>query len=235
MTQPAISGIWLGWKSRFSHNTLYAYTLTLKRVLRTLENHGAPHLDIPHVKMPVARPNIATEEQLELLQNHAPPWLRLFILLAWQMALRFSETQRVTPRSYDEKTNTIRILVKGGKERILPVTPAVLDHLKPTLRGDPDRSCISILNGRPKDISPGAIRTAWCRLCKKCGIEGVNPHDLRRTTLTNLYRKSKDLRACQQFAGHDSMTSTLRYLAPLKEEELREYHKLLNFHSEVKQ
>ncbi len=205
----------------------------MRRLLKYLETYGAPPLDLPKAPGPRARPNTATPAQLDQLIHAAPPWLRLFILLCWQTALRFSEAYRVTPRSYDPKTHTVAIITKGDKPRVLPLTPEIETLLGPTLEGDPDASCIALLKG--SRCSPGAIRSAWCQLCKDLHIEGVNPHDLRRTVLNELYRKTKDLRAVQQYAGHDCMTSTLRYLAPLRDTELREYFQLLNFHSKVKQ
>lgn len=99
--------------------------------------------------------------------------------------------------------------------------------------GDPSDSCISILNG--KRLSSGAIRQQWVRQCRLAGIADLRPHDLRRTTATNLYIATHDLRAVQQYLGHDNMASTVSYLAPLSKEELAGMHRLLNFHSEVKQ
>lgn len=233
LTGELVLGLWTNWKARYAHNTLYTFTGVLRRLLVHLREHGAPKLQPPHVSGPRARPNIATPDQLAQLVRAAPPWLRLFILLCWQTALRFSEAWSVTPRSYDQKTQTVSIATKGGKHRVIPIPPDVETLIRPTLDGDPDKSCIALLKGGA--CSPATIRSAWCRLTKELGITDVNPHDLRRTTLTALYRESKDLRAVQQFAGHDNLTSTLRYLAPLKEEQLREYYKLLRFHSEVKQ
>lgn len=233
LSQPLMNGLFAQWKARYSRNTLHARWGMVRRLLRHLEAYGAPRIDAPKAPGPKARPNIATDDQLQRLRHDAPPWLRLFILLCWQTALRFSEAWRVTPRSYDPKTQTVAILTKGGKPRVIPLTPDIQQLIAPTLEGDPDQPCIALLKGTR--CSPGAIRSAWCALNRKLGIEGVNPHDLRRTTATALYRTTKDIRAVQQYLGHDAMTSTLRYLAPLKEEELREYHALLNFHSEVKQ
>jgi integrase len=220
---------WAAWKERYAHNTLYHSTAILRRILRHLERNGGPHIELPHVKMPRAREIVATQEQLDALLGAAKPHMRLFILLCWQMALRFAEALRVTPRSFDTATNTVRIIVKGGKERTLPVTPDVLAHILPTLRhGDPDESCVSLINGRKTGML--GVRAAWNRLCKKLGISNLNPHDLRRTTATRLYHASNhDLRAVQQYLGHDSMASTVRYIAPSQDEQLREYHRLLNF------
>jgi integrase len=233
LSQTFLNGLFLDWKKRYARNTMHVRWLMLKRMLRSLEAHGVPPLEFAKVPGPRAREATATPAQLAALRHSAPPWLRLFILLCWQTALRFSEALAVTPRSYNADTSTVTIRTKGDKTRTIPLTEEIRDLLKPTLDGDRDTSCIALLKGTR--CSPGAIRSAWCQLTKRLGIEGVNPHDLRRTTATALYRTTHDLRAVQQYLGHDAMTSTLRYLAPLKEEELREYHKLLSFHSEVKQ
>jgi integrase len=227
LNETLVLAVFAPWKKKYAHNTLYNFAGVLRRLLVHLREHGAPKLEVPHVAGPRARPNIGTPEQIHQLVTTAAPWLRLFILLCWQTALRFSEAYRVSPRSYDKATRTISILTKGGKNRVLPVTSDIETLLGPTLEGDPDKSCIALLKGGR--CSPGAVRSAWCKLTKRCGIAELNPHDLRRTTATNLYRGSKDIRAVQQYLGHDDMTSTLRYLAPLKEEQLRDYYKLLKF------
>ena len=220
-------GIFTRWKARYAHNTLYAWAGILRRVLKEMQSAGAPAIQLPHVSGPRARPNIATPEQLSQLVATAAPWLRLFILLCWQTALRFSEAYAVTPRSYDAKTKTVSITTKGGKHRVIPIPPDVEKLIAPTLEGDPDISCIALLKGGR--CSPGAVRSAWCALTNKLGIKNVNPHDLRRTTATHLYRTTHDLRAVQQYLGHDGLLSTVRYLAPLSEEQLREYQQLLRF------
>ncbi len=233
LSQIFLNGLHAEWKKRYARNTLHLRWLMVKRMLRDLESAGVPHLQFAKAPGPKAREATATPEQLQRLRHAAPPWLRLFILLCWQTALRFSEAIAVTPRSYNPATRSVTIRTKGDKVRTIPLTAEILELIAPTLEGDRDASCIALLKGGR--CSPGAIRSAWCQLCKKTHVEGVNPHDLRRTTATALYRNTKDIRAVQQYLGHDSMTSTLRYLAPLKEEELRAYHALLNFHSQVKQ
>ncbi len=222
------------WRKRLSRNTAHTYTCQLRSLLRELHAAGAPRIDVPKVPGTRAREIIATQQEIDAMLAVAPPWLRLFILLCWQTALRFSEALGVTPRSYNEETQTATIRCKGGKLRTIPLTEGIVELIRPTLHSlDRDASCIALLKG--SRCSPGAVRSAWYKLTRSLGLTHLNPHDLRRTTATNLYRETKDLRAVQQYLGHDEMTSTLRYLAPLEEQKLRQLHRLLNFHSEVKQ
>ncbi|HXN50384.1 MAG TPA: site-specific integrase [Candidatus Acidoferrum sp.] len=227
------------WREHLAPATVWQRYFVLRRILRHLETFGAPPTELPKIRRPQPRAVTATREQITSLLANAKPHMRLFILLCWQTALRFNEARAVTPASWDEHADsgpTITVKVKGGKLRCIPSTPEIDNLLSVCRDGDRSTSCIDILNGRP--LTYDGLRGCWERLAKKAGVHGVNPHDLRRTTLTTLYAISKDLRAVQQYAGHSAMTSTIHYLAPLKEEKLREYQKLLAFHdfnSEVKQ
>lgn len=218
-------------RSRYTPHTAYIRRGVLQRLWTLLAGHGAPLLKLPKIRKPDPRGVTAAPEQIAALERSASPGMRLFILLCWQTALRFSEALAVSPRSYDAEQHTIRVRVKGGKDRIIPVTPEIEDLLRVASReaADTGESCVVILHGKP--ISRKGIRSAWQALCKRAGVTGIRPHDLRRTTATNLYALSKDLRAVQQYLGHSSMTSTLHYLAPLSEEALRGMHQLLNFHA----
>jgi integrase len=224
-----VLGICAEWRKRLAPNTIYTYSCQLRSLLRTLRECGSPPIQIPKTRGPRPRETVATPQDIErLLAACAPmPWMRLFILLCWQTALRFSEALAVTPRSYDRQSNTAAIRTKGGKIRVIPMTEDIADLLRATLEGDPDRSCIHILKGSA--CSPQAIRSQWYRITSALQLTHINPHDLRRTTATNLYAVTNDIRAVQQYLGHDRMSSTLSYLAPLGDQKLREMHEKLRF------
>jgi len=205
----------------------------LRALLRTLEQHGAmPCGDLlPKVRRPQARPTTATPEQIGKLLTAAPTWQKLFITLAWQLALRFSETLAVTPASHNKNEQTVTIRTKGDRVRTIPTTDDVETLLAAAgdTEGNEQTPYLWLLRGRA--ISKNGMRTAWWYLCDRAGVKGIHPHDLRRTTATNLYAACHDLRAVQQFLGHESLASTTAYLAPLAQEQLRDLHKLLNFHA----
>jgi len=226
------------WKASLTPNTVYHRTGVLRRILRTLETFGTPPACaalLNKIRRPQSRATIATPQQIKTLLDHAPSWQRLFILLAWQLALRFAETLAVTPASHNRDKQTLTIRTKGNKVRTIPTTDDVETMLAAAgdTAGREEVPYIHLLRGRK--LSVKGIRTAWWYLCDRSGIKGLKPHDLRRTTATNLYATCKDLRAVQHFLGHDNIASTVYYLAPLTEEQLREMHQLLNFHAQRKE
>jgi type 1 fimbriae regulatory protein FimB len=50
-------------------------------------------------------------------------------------------------------------------------------------------------------------------LAREAGLEGIHPHSLRHTTGYHLTNQGKDLRLIQNFMGHASISSTIRYTA----------------------
>lgn len=230
------------WRQHLSACTVYNRRITVKKLLQLLQVHGAPDCAtlLPRIKRPEARPTIATPAQLAQLVRLAPTWLRMFITLTWQMGLRFSEAMRVTPASHNPDNPqgpTVSIVRKGGKVHTLPTTPDVENLIAAAgdTTGQENTPYISILRGRATPTA--TIRSAWWNLLKRAGITDLHPHDLRRTVITAVWRATHDVRAAQQYAGHENLASTAGYLAPLSEGQLREVQQLLNFatfHSQVK-
>ena len=50
-------------------------------------------------------------------------------------------------------------------------------------------------------------------LAREAGLEGVHPHSLRHSTGYHLTNQGRDLRLIQDFMGHASISSTVRYTA----------------------
>lgn len=221
------------WRSRLSQSTLFVRRAAFQQCIGVLSQFGGPVFKLPKVRKPAPRGVVATQEQIAKLLAAAKPAMRLFILLCWQLGLRHSEALAVTPSSYDKDTQTITIRVKGGKLRRIPLTADTEEMIRAAVAAapDPTEPCVSIFNN--KRVT--RLEKQWWTLCKKAGVQGIRPHDLRRTVLTDLYNKTHDIRAVQQYAGHSQLVSTTHYLAPLAEEQLRQMHTLLNFHSKVKQ
>jgi len=218
------------WRKRYAPRTAYSYRGRLAKLLRTLEAFGGHHINPPKVPFPPARATVARGEELHALLTTASPWLRLFILLYLQCGLRRSEALAVTPRTWDPDQHTVTIKVKGGRTRTAQLTPDVetlLQMAAPTTT-DPDQPYIYALRGRP--ISKSGLGQAWTALKKRCEVNPlVTAHDLRRTAATILYTATKDLRVPQQLLGHQRLSSTLTYLAPMHPDEARKYSELLRF------
>lgn len=139
-------------------------------------------------------------------------------MLCRSLGLRHREAATLTPRAFNESTNTISFKRKAGGTSNLPV-PRELAAL------------IHFAGTRGLDVP--IIETLGCRSNTKWGLAyqwratkkraGADPrlviHDLRRTTASALYDKTKDLRLVQQLLGHRDMKSTLHYIAPFGDPE----------------
>lgn len=225
------------WKANLAPSTAYHRRRIVTKLLIMLEQFGAAKLanQLPRLRRPQARTVTASAREIQSLLREAPAWQKLFVTLAWQLGLRHAECYRVTPRSHDRENKTVTIQRKGGQTQTLPTTPDTETLLAAAgdTTGQEDRAYINILRGSTTNAK--ASRCAWWRLAKKAGADHIRPHDLRRTLINATYNITRDLRAAQQIAGHQSLQSTVSYLAPLTPQELRDYQRLLEFHSEVKQ
>jgi integrase len=225
------------WKATLAPSTAYHRCRIVAKLLTMLEQFGGANLadQLPKLRRPQSRTVVASPTEITSLLREAATWQKLLITLAWQMGLRHAECYHVTPRSHNATNQTLTIQRKGGQTQTLPTTPDVEALLAAAgdTTGQEDRPYINILRG--KDTNALASRASWWRLAKKANADRIRPHDLRRTLINATYNITRDLRAAQQIAGHQSLQSTVSYLAPLTPEELRNYQRLLEFHSEVKQ
>ncbi len=218
------------WRKRHKPSTCYAYRSKLANLLGALVSFGAPILKPPKLPPPRPRGVVATGNELTRLLADPQPWLRLFILLYLQCGLRKHEALAVTPRTWNRENHTVTIPIKGGRIRTAQVTDDVEILFLAAGDPDPDTTYISALRGRK--VNDSGMGQAWTALKKRTGINPtVTAHDLRRTSATILYTATKDLRVPQQLLGHQDLTSTLRYLAPMAPDEARKYTDLLRFHN----
>jgi integrase len=224
ITEHTVASLVQRWRDNYKPNTVLHKVRGLKNFLIWTESFGAPRSlrdAVPYVRKPRPRQTIATAAELAKIKAAAPIWMRLFILLCHDTALRFSEAATAAPLNYDPQTRTLTFRQKGGDQNTLPVS----DELASILAAIPEdaprsTSFIEILRNKP--IAQQAIHQQFHRTLKKAGANTeLTPHDLRRTRITNLYIETKDLRLCQQLAGHREMWQTAQYVAHCDTGELR--------------
>ena len=112
-------------------------------------------------------------------------------------------------------TDTVlRVVGKGGKERIVPVLPAVREAMGNWLRLHPDRSPASVLflGARDKRLDAAVAQKMLRDFRRLNGLpEHATPHALRHSFATHLLAGGGDLRAIQELLGHASLSTTQRY------------------------
>ena len=141
------------------------------------------------------------------------------ISLFFSCGLRIAELQALNLDDYIASESALRVMGKGLKERIVYIPSLTEQRLQDwiTMRGS-EPGALFIAIGRYKRCfqqrqrcSIRAISGMLQRRGRLAGVEAFSPHDLRRTTVTNLLAKGVDVITVSRCAGHKSPQSTLRY------------------------
>ena len=141
----------------------------------------------------------------------------LFTLL-YGCGLRIAEALGLSVRDLPVPGAALRVLGKGGKERLVPVLPAVHAALAAwravhPCGGDPAAPVfIGLRLGRR--LSPRVAQATMERYRDLAGLPAhATPHALRHSFATHLLAGGADLRSIQELLGHASLSTTQRYTA----------------------
>jgi integrase/recombinase XerC len=203
----------------------------IRSLIRFLEKEGSvnsvairgirpprPKKTLPKALAPAAaRAVVGIENGLD-----AEPWVRarnaaIFALL-YGAGLRLSEALGV--HRSDAPTGgkaVLRVIGKGGKERVVPVLPKVAEAVADYLRqcpysGSADGPLFVGTRGGP--LNPRIVQRAMAGLRSALGLpDTATPHALRHSFATHLLSSGGDLRTIQELLGHASLSTTQIYTA----------------------
>ena len=136
--------------------------------------------------------------------------------LLYSSGLRLAEALGLTVSDVHGIPEELRILGKGNKERIVPVGKKARDALSQWMeqRSEWDRAQTDrlFITKKGQSVSPRTIQRRLDLRAKAAGLDQhVHPHALRHSAATHLLESSGDLRAIQEFLGHQSLTTTQIY------------------------
>lgn len=151
----------------------------------------------------------------------------IFTLL-YGCGLRISEALSLNVGDIDND-NLLRITGKGGKTRLVPLLPAVIDAINAYIRECPynlKNGDALFLGTRGERLSPRIIQRQMEKIRLALGLpDTLTPHALRHSYATHLLAEGTDLRSIQELLGHASLTTTQRYTEVQIETLKKEYHK----------
>jgi len=137
------------------------------------------------------------------------------IILLYGLGLRVSEA--VSLNIENIQGDNLKVIGKGSKERILPMPEVVKNTLNYMVNKIPveiTQKTPLFLNKFKKRISTRAVQMIMKEMRIKTGLPGhVTPHSLRHSFATHLLAGGADLRSVQEMLGHESISTTQRYLA----------------------
>ena len=167
-------------------------------------------------KLPHARPKpmVLSPEEIRRILDAAGPFHRAFILCLYSLGLRLSEVRFMRWENVDFSNEVVKVVQKGGEEKILPMNKWVKTALEGLERFGPYVFMARVRKGDAGEGRKpvGDIRQALKRICAKAGIEKKATHHLFRHTLaTHLMGAGVNLRTIQGYLGHKQLTTTEFY------------------------
>ncbi len=213
---------------------------TLRRFYQFLLRQGRisadPTLRLESPKLPRSLPKTLSEANVEALLN-APrvdeplgQRDRAMLETLYATGLRVSELVSLPMVAVSLDMGVVRVMGKGGKERLVPLGDEAMDWLKRYF----SEARPQLLHGRVSDAvfvtQRGAAMTRqmfWYlikRHAKQAGIDGaLSPHTLRHAFATHLLNHGADLRVVQMLLGHSDISTTQIY-THVARERLKELH-----------
>lgn len=133
--------------------------------------------------------------------------------------LRVSEVITLKISNIYIKDEFIRIIGKGNKERLIPISKSIIKTMKLYIEGERMQQEINtkhtdtvFINKRGSGLSRQMIFLIIKGLAEKAGIKkNIGPHTIRHSFATHLLEGGADLRAVQQMLGHSNISTTEIY------------------------
>lgn len=155
---------------------------------------------------------------------------RIICELLYQTGMRRSELLQLKATDIEWSLNQVRVLGKGNKERLLPVSKLLLETIqdyineKKKLGIDAAAHLLVLEDGNP--LYAGYVyRTVKKYLTATTTLSKKSPHVLRHTFATHLLNNGANIQAIKDLLGHSSLAATQVYTHN-NIEKLKEVHKL---------
>jgi site-specific recombinase XerD len=183
---------------------------------------------VKNLKAEKKLPNVLTanyiNELLDSLPSKDPKDIRdkAILELMYSSGLRVSEVSNLSIK--DVKDNkSIKVLGKGNKERVLPITSRAYDVINKYI----EHSRTIFVNEKSDSflflgVRGGQLSDREIRRIVKLRV-GTFPHSLRHTFATHLLDGGADLRIVQELLGHNDPSTTQIYTHVSKKQMKKKY------------
>ncbi|HXB29169.1 MAG TPA: tyrosine-type recombinase/integrase, partial [Puia sp.] len=214
-------------KSKSINRKISSLKSFFKFLLRSGVLEKSPMAGIISPKSGKRLPVYVEEKDMQLLMEHVEfpdTWKgktdRLLIRMFYNTGVRLTELVTLKNGQLDSNAATIRVLGKGNKERIIPISTALLDEItqyqkekQVTLGLDGHEKTYTLFvneKGRALYVKYAylAVRN-W--LSHVTTIDKKSPHVLRHSFATHLMNHGADLNSVKELLGHSSLAATQLY------------------------
>lgn len=226
-----------GMESKSINRKISSLKSFFKYQLRQETLQASPMATIISPKVSKRLPQFVEKADVDTLFNYVEfpdTWQgktdRIILQLFYNTGMRQAELVNLKEGQVDASKKVIKVLGKGNKERIIPLSPALLQQLtgyihdkkKSFEQFDAEYLLVSAKGARlyPKYV----YNTVKNYLAKITTISKKSPHVLRHTFATHLMNNGADLNAVKELLGHSSLAATQIYTHNTIEK-LKDIHK----------
>lgn len=184
----------------------------------------SPMVTILSAKVKKRLPQFVAEKDINTLFNYvefSDDWNgktnKLLLHLLYNTGIRQAELINLKETNIDIRNSTIKVLGKGNKERILPVSNELGQLIQQYIDNKHNNFKVPnieilLVNKKGKKLYPKYIYTTVKKyLSDVTTIDKKSPHVLRHTFATHLMNNGADINAVKELLGHSSLAATQIY------------------------
>lgn len=164
---------------------------------------------IKRARLTIPRPSkklylLPTSEELDRFFNAIDdPQVKLLFMLIHNCGLRVSEACSITVNKIDFQNSTMLINGKGNRERIIPLSPKIIERIKLFLSGRNHHYLFETKLGTK--YSPRRVEQLCREIKNKAGItKKLTPHSFRHYFFSKMAELGVDVDIRAMIAGHSS-------------------------------
>lgn len=192
-------------------------------LLQSEEIDADPTITLSAPKPEKHLPEYLREEEITELLNSMPGKSvvgardKAILELFYGTGMRLSELVDLDQNNLDRSFETVRVLGKGGKERILPLGKQAAKALRSYINQRDDLKPAKndqalFLNKKGVRLSPRGVQQIVHKWLERVSDKGkLSPHVLRHTFATHLLDRGADLESVKELLGHTSLSTTQVY------------------------
>lgn len=137
---------------------------------------------------------------------------KLVMQLFYSTGMRLSELIGLKESQLDASLSQIKVLGKGNKERIIPISTDLVQALQAYIKEKPVAGVKLFLTEKGKPLQPRQVYAfVKQHLATVTTIQKKSPHILRHSFATHLMNNGADLNAVKELLGHSSLAATQVY------------------------
>lgn len=215
-------------RQRLAPSTIAHRISTVKGYHKFLLREGIANEDpsetIPMPRQPEMLPDVLSIDQVCTLLDNLPTVTPIekrnaaMLEVLYGCGLRVSELVGLDMDHVRFDEGTLRVLGKGSKERLVPLSGAASERLRDYVEVRGELTCrrakptpAVFLNARGGRISRQSVHGIVSKAGLSIGVSNLHPHTLRHSFATHLLEGGADLRSIQEMLGHSDISTTQIY------------------------